>query len=549
MLHSYTCKFLQKGVCWLIGNRIGRPVWRPNQKSIMAEFKFSCPHCGQHIQCDPGYAGMQINCPACQKAIIVPQAPGARPTYEAPPPPAPPPGSAPSLATRQSTSAPSAGRRFAGAPSLTGAPPPKPKSKALRNVLIITACVVVLAGLGAGGWFGFAKYQAAQQAKKSNPAAKVPKPTAMAATKALGILDKVRSAITNMTSFSADGTVTLFVDLSKITVADVRPDLPPNARNAARHPPGMPMTISNVTDLTIKGAKPALFRFTADARTIAGRRPSNYTIAFWSSDKGRFMFMDPHQRNARPTYLQFPNNQTGAALNGQPFDMEAAQHFMGGSELMTKLVKNLGQTADEPVDGQDCYTLTARVLGQKVKIWVSKASYVILRWQITLGGAVSDADIDDAFAAFSSFNTNTPPGQMDRAKEQIKHIAPVLAKIRGTITFTYHNVEMNQTYPAADFDYPVPPGIRLVRMPGAAAGASLAVSQRNACINNLRQIDGAKNEWALEKGKKKGDPVTEADLLPYLQGGVFPKCPAGGTYTIGKVGEKPTCSIPGHVLP
>ena len=44
-------------------------------KYIMAEFKFSCPQCGQHIQCDPGYSGAQINCPSCQQSIVVPQAP------------------------------------------------------------------------------------------------------------------------------------------------------------------------------------------------------------------------------------------------------------------------------------------------------------------------------------------------------------------------------------------------------------------------------------------------------------------------------------------
>jgi hypothetical protein len=78
------------------------------------------------------------------------------------------------------------------------------------------------------------------------------------------------------------------------------------------------------------------------------------------------------------------------------------------------------------------------------------------------------------------------------------------------------------------------------------------VSMQNACINNLRQIDGAKNEWALENNKTNGTPVTEADIKPYLKlgaGGNFPKCPAGGTYTIGPVGSVPTCSVPGHKLP
>lgn len=72
-------------------------------------------------------------------------------------------------------------------------------------------------------------------------------------------------------------------------------------------------------------------------------------------------------------------------------------------------------------------------------------------------------------------------------------------------------------------------------------------SQRNVCINNLRQLDAAKQQWALENGKKSTDVPTKADLMPYLS--KWPVCPDGGTYTIGAVDEPPTCSIPGHKLP
>ena len=76
-----------------------------------------------------------------------------------------------------------------------------------------------------------------------------------------------------------------------------------------------------------------------------------------------------------------------------------------------------------------------------------------------------------------------------------------------------------------------------------------ATSQQNACINNLRQIDAAKNEWMLEKGKKTGDMPTADDIRVYLIHNQLPACPAGGTYTIGAVGESPACSVPGHKLP
>jgi hypothetical protein len=81
------------------------------------------------------------------------------------------------------------------------------------------------------------------------------------------------------------------------------------------------------------------------------------------------------------------------------------------------------------------------------------------------------------------------------------------------------------------------------------AAAHAATLQRTACINNLRQIDAAKQQWALEKNKTDAAVPTAQDLLPYLPGGNFPVCPAGGAYTINAVGELPSCSITGHDLP
>ena len=57
-----------------------------------------------------------------------------------------------------------------------------------------------------------------------------------------------------------------------------------------------------------------------------------------------------------------------------------------------------------------------------------------------------------------------------------------------------------------------------------------------ACINNLRLIDGAKQQWALEHQKPRGALLTTADLMPYLKGNTMPVCPAGGVYTLNPVG-------------
>src|SRR6266436_6072993 len=77
------------------------------------------------------------------------------------------------------------------------------------------------------------------------------------------------------------------------------------------------------------------------------------------------------------------------------------------------------------------------------------------------------------------------------------------------------------------------------------------ISQQNACINNLRQIDGAAQTWALETKKTSGDVYTLSAIMPYLKmdsTGNIPGCPANGTYSPGSyVSNSPTCTISGHV--
>ena len=83
-------------------------------------------------------------------------------------------------------------------------------------------------------------------------------------------------------------------------------------------------------------------------------------------------------------------------------------------------------------------------------------------------------------------------------------------------------------------------------------------SQLHACINNLRQIDGAAQTWALENKKAANDGVTLQDCSPYLKNSVV--CPAGGTsigdsYSVTDCQTAPTCktsgggSANGHILP
>jgi DNA-directed RNA polymerase subunit RPC12/RpoP len=48
----------------------------------MSEFKFECPHCGQHLACDTQFSGRQIQCPSCHHLIHIPPAPGQTNQYQ-----------------------------------------------------------------------------------------------------------------------------------------------------------------------------------------------------------------------------------------------------------------------------------------------------------------------------------------------------------------------------------------------------------------------------------------------------------------------------------
>jgi type II secretory pathway pseudopilin PulG len=75
-----------------------------------------------------------------------------------------------------------------------------------------------------------------------------------------------------------------------------------------------------------------------------------------------------------------------------------------------------------------------------------------------------------------------------------------------------------------------------------------ATSQQNACINNLRQIDGAINTWALETGQSTGATPSAVLISAYIKlnaASSVPGCPARGTYTYANVGVTPqiSCSL------
>ena len=80
-------------------------------------------------------------------------------------------------------------------------------------------------------------------------------------------------------------------------------------------------------------------------------------------------------------------------------------------------------------------------------------------------------------------------------------------------------------------------------------------AQGNACINNLRQIDAAIQQYALENNKTETDSIGTEEVRHYMRNDEIPPCPTGNKpYTVGPtIGSKVVCvnaspDEPGHKL-
>ena len=89
----------------------------------------------------------------------------------------------------------------------------------------------------------------------------------------------------------------------------------------------------------------------------------------------------------------------------------------------------------------------------------------------------------------------------------------------------------------------------LVGMAFPAFVKSRNQARKQACLENLSQIESAKQQWGIEVGKKSGDVPAQSDLIGtdrYIK--VMPACPGGGTYEFQPIGTTATCTEAGHVL-
>ena len=376
----------------------------------MSEFKFSCPKCKGDILCDTSYSNRQINCPICQQLIVVPK----------------------SIGTKAGTGV-------------------------VKKILTVVVILVVLGALGYGGWYFYSKHKEKVAAAAGNPAAQVAAPSSQSVASAMDTTEKMHLAYSSLDTLSAKGTAVMEIDMSGVTAADVNP----KAKNTKARPAGMPTKMTMTTDVSMKLAKPDKYLVQGSMKQAAGPMISTNTVAAWSTGQTNYTLM-MFNGGAFKNFTTVKDRNQALMMNGQGGALAVGipQLFFDDTGTLAKLISDWGQTGDEAVDGENCAVLTGKLMGQKLTLWVSKTSYLAMKSQITLGGALSDADIDTAIAL--NTDTNMPPAKLAQLKAQAKQQMAMMTKIKGTITETY-SYETNNTFSASDFNYPVPRGTKLVR--------------------------------------------------------------------------------------
>jgi len=71
-------------------------------------------------------------------------------------------------------------------------------------------------------------------------------------------------------------------------------------------------------------------------------------------------------------------------------------------------------------------------------------------------------------------------------------------------------------------------------------------ARRNTCVNNLRLITAAKDQYAIENNQADTITPSPSDVSPYFKAsqlsGGLPKEPQGGAYTVAAISATPTCN-------
>jgi hypothetical protein len=395
----------------------------------MSEFKFSCPNCQQSIAATSEYSGVQINCPSCQKPLVVPHAPGAASSIATPTPPgAPPPPPVP--AHTKLTMAASTGHTAAGTQSGFTAPPVRKKKNrtSLYVRLAASACAIVglIAFWGPISDFGKSTYAKisphvtapAPQAPTNEPPP--PPPDLMTSE----ILQNVADTYKGLTDYAVKGQF-----LAAITTTGAN---------------GAQILQNSTEGVSLELGRTNLYR----VEWLLQSTGTPYKGAAWSAGKGDYIEYGPYPA------AKTKNRQTALATafaNSSAQCITLAQLFFDDTNSIARLAdafaKTNGPGLNTHVNKRDCYVLDGQFPAHDLVVWVDKETFLIPQIQFIFGGKLDESTLKAMPAALKTQLTTWE-------------------KLKGSITETYQPAATNKNLVASVFEAAFTPTIG----PAAAQG-------------------------------------------------------------------------------
>jgi outer membrane lipoprotein-sorting protein len=365
----------------------------------MSAFKFSCPHCQQHMQVTSEYVGLQINCPGCQQVIVVPEEP-----HETTP------GGA-----RKARLTMNPGTVEHGGTSGTVAAAAVRSKKKIKWGLYIGLAAGAAAAVVAAIFVpqGIDKYKAhkaeveAQQlvAQKAADLAAHPPPELTADE----ILKKVNETYQGMSSLSMRGQSVGSFDLSQLA-----------------HAATGNQVINTKVSLLL--GRPGHYRFEWE-------RPMGQKVmrgAAWSAGKGDFV-----KTAANPTKVKTQAAAISmAASSSMSMTPGLAELFFSAPDNLPDDLKKYSKQSDEGLNGHKCYVISGEASMQKVALWIERDSFLIEQIKMTLSGQVDPKAL-----------ATLPPAEKVQAQ--------MMARMKGDITETYSDIQTNKELAASDFEKPL----------------------------------------------------------------------------------------------
>lgn len=216
------------------------------------------------------------------------------------------------------------------------------------------------------------------------------------------------------------------------------------------------------------------------------------------------------------------------------------------------------ETADVAIKLVACVS-GAVVVGLLVLHIASKADYekrmseiMVQKTELTQQLATQKTELEKARANLGEIKRlrreNEEIHQLRASSGNLEKLQSENKKLHGEVELLRSRVAQSQVL-TAQFQQREKEYAQLIRKAKIDQVANQGTAEKNTCIADLKQMDGAKQQWAIDNKKSASAIPTAEDLFgpeQYIKN--VPVCPSGGRYTLNSVRQNPTCSHPGHKL-